>query len=88
MQVGKAGALLWGVQTRPALELGPLFSVPTDRQALVAAAQQTQLATSYAVAYRPEGQVGTRQHPSSVCQPRFQDSIWAAQHGYWSGMKA
>jgi hypothetical protein len=67
-QVGKAGGLVFGVQTAPMLQLGGLFSssfssssssvagsaaAQLDRPSWSEAARQCQLATSYAVAYQP-----------------------------------
>jgi hypothetical protein len=63
LQVGKAGGLVFGVQTAPMLQLGGLFSsaaaagsaaAQLDRPSWSEAARQCQLATSYAVAYQPE----------------------------------
>ena len=60
LQVGKAGGVVFGVQSAPMLQLGGLFSsaagsaaAQLDRPSWPEAARQCQLATSYAVAYQP-----------------------------------
>lgn len=59
--VAKAGALVFGFQTSPHLQLDAVFAGagPFDRQAWSTAARQCQLATSYAVAYQPEPSAGS-----------------------------
>ena len=52
--VGKAGALVWGMQTAPSVRLDSVLSGRTGGGALGSALDECRAACSYAVAYQPE----------------------------------